>query len=105
THQHRAELLGMKPFEERAVEARDARRESAITTRQFGVDSRRLRQPHQSAGQARVVERRDETVDRLDAGLAALFKACDVREFQLEGAEVMTRRQMGGGDEIVDVSV
>ncbi len=89
-HQHRAQRLGVKPIQQRAIEARDARRKSAITARQFGVDSRRLRQPHQSAGEARVVERRDEAVDRLDAGLAALFEAGDVRELQLEGAEVMT---------------
>ncbi len=84
---------------------RDARCESAITSREFGVDSRRLRQPHQGAREARVVERRDEAVDRLDAGLAALFEARDVGEFQLEGAEVVTRREMRGGDEIIDVGV
>ena len=41
-HQHRAERLGMEPLEQRAIEAGDARRESAIAPREFGVDARRL---------------------------------------------------------------
>ncbi len=95
----------MEAFEERMVERGDARCESAITSREFGVDSRRLRQPHQRAREAGIVERRDEAVDRLDAGLAALFEARDVGELQLEGAEVVTRREMRGGDEIINVRV
>ena len=95
----------MEPIEERAIEAGDARRESAIASREFGVDARRLRQAHQGAGEAGVVERRDEAVDGLDAGLAALFEAGDVGELELEGAEVVTRGEMRGGYEIIDVSV
>ena len=104
-HEHRAERLGMEPIEQRTVEGRDARCKTAITSREFGVDARRLRQTHQGAGQAGVVERRDEAVDSLDTGLAALFEARDIGEFQLEGAEVVTRGEMRGGDEIIDVGV
>src|SRR5271170_683714 len=95
----------MEPFEQRSIEARDARCESAITSRQLGVDSRRLRQPHQRSRETGVLERRDEAVDRLDSRLAALLEASDIGELELEGAEVVTRRQMRGGDEVVDVGV
>src|SRR5208282_2029010 len=95
----------MEPFEQRSIKARDARCESAITPRQLGVDSRRLGQPHQCSRETGVLERRDEAVDRLDARLAALFEARDIGELQLEGAEVVTRREMRGSDEVVDVGV
>src|SRR5271154_1215722 len=95
----------MESFEQRSIEARDARCESAITSRQLGVDPRRLRQPHQRSREPGVLERRDEAVDRLDAGLTALLEAGNVGELELEGAEVVTRREMRGGDEVVDVGV
>src|ERR1700734_2465833 len=95
----------MEPIEQRSIEARDAWCESAITPRQFGVDSRRLRQPHQRSGETGILERRYEAVDRLDARLAALLEARDICQLELEGAEVVTRRKMRGGDEVVDVGV
>src|ERR1700690_4425220 len=95
----------MEPIEQRSIKARDARCESAISPRQLGVDSRRLRQPHQRSREAGVLERRDEAVDRLDARLAALLEARDVCQLELECAEVVTRREMRGGNEIVDVGV
>src|SRR5260221_7668444 len=95
----------MEAFEERMVERCDARCESTITSCEFRVDARGLRQPHQGARKAGVVERRDEAVDRLDAGLAALFEARDVGELQLERTEVVARREMRGRHEIINVSV
>src|ERR1700735_4708324 len=95
----------MEPIEQRSIEARDPWCESAITSRQLGVDSRRLGQPHQRARKTGILERRDEAVDCLDARLAALLEAGDVCQLELEGAEVVTCREVRGGDEVVDVGV
>src|SRR6266851_1352191 len=95
----------METLEQRAIESGDSRRESAITTREFSVDARRLCKTHQCAGEAGIVERRDETVDSLDAGLAAILETADIGKLQLKSAEVVTRSEVRGGDEIIDVRV
>ena len=79
--------------------------ETAITTREFGVDARRLREPHQRTGEAWIVEGRDEAVDSLDAGLAAIFETADIGKFKFKSAEVVTRSEMRGSDEVIDVGV
>src|SRR5712692_3211844 len=95
----------METFEQRAIESGDSRCESAITTREFSVDARRLCKTHQRAGEAGIVERRDEAVDSLDAGLAAIFETADIGKLQFESAEVMTRGKMRCRDEVIDVRV
>ena len=44
--------------------------------------------------QARILEGRDEAIDRLGALLAALIEAGDIGEIEVEGAEFVAAREM-----------
>ena len=93
-HQQRAERERIEPVHQREIEVLDPRREAAIVPAQFRIDAGRLAQAHQRAAEAGILEGRHEAIDRLGAFFSALIEAGNIRQVEVEGAELVTARQM-----------